>query len=139
MSSKAEVLVDAIVSHLAAGVYTQPVTVSKVLAPVYDRSELSDIRLDVYSGARAWERQSRSSIWLHIYNIGVVIRRPAGQTNTDISQLLELTDQVFDRLRGQVFSGSVLQEVEQDEPFKMDALLEEGKGFVELRLTYKGT
>lgn len=138
MASKAEDLVDAVVARLAAGTYAVPVTVSKVLAPVYDRSDLSGVKVDVFSGGRTWEKQNRGSVWLNGYVIGVVIRKPSGRTNTDIGQLLLLTEQLFDQLKDQAFSGVVLQEGEQDEPFKMESLLDEGKGFVELRLTYKG-
>lgn len=138
MASKAEDLVDAIVARLAAGTYTVPVTVSKVLAPVYNRSELAGVRVDVFSGGRTWEKQGRGSIWLNGYVIGIVIRKPAKQTNEDMGEILLLTEQIFDQLKDQSFSGVVLQEGEQDEPFRMESLLDEGKGHVELRLTYKG-
>lgn len=138
MASKAEDLVDAIVARLAAGTFTVPVTVSKALVPVYDRADLTGVKVDVFSGGRTWEKQSRGGLWMNGYVIGLVIRKPAKPTNTDIGQLLLLTEQLFDWLKDQSFSGVVLQEGEQDEPYKMEALLDEGKGFVELRLIYKG-
>jgi len=139
MASKAEDLVDAIVTRLAAGTYTVPVTVSKVLAPVYNRSELAGVRVDIFSGGRTWEKLNRGSVWLNGYVIGIVVRKPAKPVNDDIGQLLLLTEQLFDQVKDQTFAGVVLQEGEQDEPFRMESLLDEGKGHIELRLTYKGT
>lgn len=139
MSSKAEDLVDAIVARLASGAYVVPVTVSKTLVPVFDRDKLNSCQVHVFSGGMGWEKQTRGGYWLNRYVVGLAVRTPSQLTNGDIGKVLELTEQLFDRLKDQTFNGLVLQEGEQDEPYKMDALLDEGKGFVELRLIYKGT
>jgi hypothetical protein len=131
-------LVDAVVSLIQGGTYSQTVTTAKKLVPIYDRDVLTGWDVTVHSAEQSRELLSRSNLWTKIYTIGVVLRTEAAQ-ETKTGQFLTLCQELMDRLAANNLAGLYVHEIEQLEPFDPNRVAEDGVLQTTISIRYKGT
>jgi hypothetical protein len=136
-------LVDAVVSLIQGGTYSQTVTTAKKLVPIYDRDVLTGWDVTVHSAEQSRELLSRSNLWTKIYTIGVVLRTDCSGTEaaqeTKTGQFLTLCQELMDRLAANNLAGLYVHEIEQLEPFDPNRVAEDGVLQTTISIRYKGT
>ncbi len=144
MPSVAESLVDGVISHLGGLTLSMAFTPSKLLVPVYDRDDLADDELEVtaHAGPIIRQRLTRGGSWIKTYSVGLVIRYasddPPEILETKAGELQLLAEDIMNALGSVSIAGCPLVEIEQDVPFDLGQVQNDGLMKTEITLRYKG-
>lgn len=99
-------LADAVVEHINAGTYAQPVSAVRTYQPAFTLEELGELRVSVVPKTTTVLAASReSSTYGHVLDVGVQKKLPAEDDQAVIDELLELTEAIGDRLRHTRLAG----------------------------------
>jgi hypothetical protein len=143
MSSKPELIAEAVITHLTNGSFAYPLAVSKKLVPVYDRDQLSEgWEVTVHVGPQTRTKQARSGTTLKVYQIGIVLRYqpvPAELENDSVEKVLQVSEEIMDSLDAfKPIEGFVIDEIEQSDPFSLSKQDESGYYLTQIFARYKG-
>lgn len=90
----------AVAAHINAGTYTRPVTAARVYQPAFTLEDLRDLRVSVVPRTVGISAASRdSSIVECVIDVGVQQKLPAENEEVEIDALLDLAEEIADRLR----------------------------------------
>ncbi|QOJ16284.1 MAG: hypothetical protein HRU76_01145 [Phycisphaeraceae bacterium] len=93
-------IADAVAAHINAGTYTRPVTAARVYQPAFTLEDLKDQRVSVVPRTVGISASSRdSSIFECVIDVGVQQKLPAENEQAEIDALLDLAEEIADRLR----------------------------------------
>lgn len=93
-------IADAVAAHINAGTYTRPVTAARVYQPAFTLEDLKDLRVSVVPRTVGISAASRdSSIVECVIDVGVQQKLPAENEEVEIDALLDLAEEIADRLR----------------------------------------
>jgi hypothetical protein len=93
-------IADAVAAHINAGTYTRPVTAARVYQPAFTLEDLKDLRVSVVPRTTAISAASRdSSIFECVIDVGVQQKLPPKNEQAEIDALLDLAEEIADRLR----------------------------------------
>jgi hypothetical protein len=99
-------LADAVAEHINAGTYAQPVSAVRTYQPAFTLEELGELRVSVVPRTTTVSAASReSSTYEHVLDVGVQKKLPAEDDQAAIDELLELTEDIGDRLRHTRLAG----------------------------------
>lgn len=90
-------IADAVVAHLNAGTFSQPVSAQRVYQPAFTLEELKDLRVSVVPRATGITTASRDSSTFECA-VDVGIQKKIGEEN-EIDGLLDLVEELADHLR----------------------------------------
>lgn len=144
MPSVAESLVDAVITHLDGLTLSMAFTPAKLLVPVYARDDLDADELEVtaHAGPILRQRLTRGGIWIKTYSVGLVIRYasddPKADLETKAGELQLLAEEIMDAMGSVSMAGMPLVEIEQDVPFDLGHVQDNGLMKSEITLRYKG-
>lgn len=144
MPSVAESLVDAVITHLDGLTLSKAFTPSKLLVPVYDRDDLEDDELEVtaHAGPITRQRLTRGGTWIKTYSVGLVIRYASDDApdvlETKAGELQLLAEEIMDAMGSVSILGMPLVEIEQDVPFDLGQVQDNGLMKSDITLRYKG-
>lgn len=142
MPSVGENLAIAVVTYLDGLTLSQNFTPSKKLVPVYERDQLSGLEVTVHVGPVQRQRMTRSGTWQKTYTVGVVIRyasdsNPAG-LETKAGELQLLAEEIMEALGSVTMTGLPSVEIEQDLPFDLGQVMDNGLLKTEIIIRYRG-
>ncbi len=93
-------IADAVAAHINAGTYTRPVTAVRVYQPAFTLEDLKDLRVSVVPRTVGISAASRdSSICECVIDVGVQQKLPPENEQAEIDALLDLAEEIADRLR----------------------------------------
>jgi hypothetical protein len=90
-------IADAVVAHLNAGTFSQPVSAQRVYQPAFTLEELKDLRVSVVPRSTGITTASRDSSTFECA-VDVGIQKKIGEEN-EIDGLLDLVEELADHLR----------------------------------------
>jgi hypothetical protein len=91
---------DAVAAHINAGTYSRPVTAARVYQPAFTLEDLKDLRVSVVPRTVGISAASRdSSIFECVIDVGVQQKLPPANEQAEIDALLDLAEEIADRLR----------------------------------------
>jgi hypothetical protein len=91
---------DAVAAHINAGTFSQPVVAERVYQPALTLEDLKDLRVSVVPRTVGISAASRdSSIYECVIDVGVQKKLPADGEQAEIDALLDLVEEIADRLR----------------------------------------
>ena len=133
-------IADAVVTRLNAGTFSPSFTATKSLLPVYQLQDAPSLLVDVVVGSQTREKLTRGSVWLKSYTVSVIIRAKCDSTNNaELEPLEALGEAIKDHLASNEWSGGVvLSEIEQEVPFSIDRLVEQGIFATQIDFIFKG-
>jgi hypothetical protein len=93
-------IADAVAAHINAGTYSRPVSADRLYQPAFTLEDLKDLRVSVVPRTTAISAASRdSSIFECVIDVGVQQKLPAENDQAEIDALLDLAEEIADRLR----------------------------------------
>lgn len=91
---------DTVAAHINAGTFSQPVVAERVYQPALTLEDLKDLRVSVVPRTVGISAASRdSSIYECVIDVGVQKKLPADGEQAEIDALLDLVEEIADRLR----------------------------------------
>ncbi|GJQ29700.1 MAG: hypothetical protein HBSAPP03_15840 [Phycisphaerae bacterium] len=91
---------DAVAAHINAGTYSRPVSAERMYQPVFTLEDLKDLRVSVVPRTVGISAASRdSSTFECVIDVGVQQKLPATGEQAEIDALLDLAEEIADRLR----------------------------------------
>ncbi|GIK54175.1 MAG: hypothetical protein BroJett014_31480 [Planctomycetota bacterium] len=91
---------DAVAAHINAGTYSRPVIAERMYQPAFTLEDLKDLRVSVVPRTVGISAASRdSSTFECIIDVGVQQKLPAEAEQAEIDALLDLVEEIADRLR----------------------------------------
>lgn len=142
MPSVGENLASAVVTYLDGLTLSQPFTPTKKLIPVYERDQLSGLDVSVHAGPVIRQRMTRGGVWQKTYTVGVVIRYAADSNAADLEtksgELQLLAEEMMEALGSATMQGLPAVEIEQDLPFDLGQVMDNGLLKTEIIIRYKG-
>ena len=91
---------DAVAAHINAGTYSRPVIAERMYQPAFTLEDLKDLRVSVVPRTVGISAASRdSSTFECIIDVGVQQKLPATGEQAEIDALLDLVEEIADRLR----------------------------------------
>jgi len=136
MTAKAVLIVDDVVTALAAGSYTQTIAATKEIQQRTDRAKISTIEVTASAGLESWEKATRAGIYIKTYEARVVITADTTATTTEL--LTELSEEIKEDLSTQAMSSLACVGIEQDEPYDIDRLYDSGLFVTLITFQYRG-
>jgi hypothetical protein len=137
-----ETLVDAVVAFIDAATYSQAFTPAKKLVPIFERDVLTGYDVTLYAGPIERVEQSRGGVYLKTYTVGLVVRTTAdgnnAQNETKTGEFLQLVEEICNSLQGVKMAGLPLVEIEEDQPFDVGKVSDNGVLMTQVNLRYKG-
>jgi len=142
MPSVGENLASAVVTYLDGLTLSQSFTPTKQLVPVFERDQLSGLEVTVHAGPVQRQRMTRGGVWQKTYAVGVVIRyaadsNPAG-LETKAGELQLLAEEIMEALGSATMAGLPAVEIEQDLPFDLGQVMDNGLLKTEIIIRYRG-
>lgn len=93
-------IADAVATHINAGTYSRPVSAVRMYQPAFTLDDLKDLRVSVVPRTVAISAASReSSAFECVVDVGVQQKLPPENEQAEIDALLDLAEEVADRLR----------------------------------------
>jgi hypothetical protein len=93
-------IADAVVAHINAGTFSQPVSAVRMYQPAFTLEDLADLRVSVVPRTTAIAAASRdSSVFECVVDVGVQKKLPADGADAAIDALLDLVEEITDHLR----------------------------------------
>lgn len=143
MSSKPELIAEAVITHLTGGSFAYPLAVSKKLVPVYDRDALPEgWEVTVHVGPQQRTKQARAGSFLRVYQVGIVLRYQPVATeleNASVAKVLQVSEEIMDSLEAFKPLGLyAIDEIEQSDPFSLSKQDENGYYLTQIFARYKG-
>jgi len=93
-------IADAVAAHINAGTYLRPVTAERLYQPAFTLEDLKDLRVSVVPRTVGISAASRdSSIVECVIDVGVQQKLPPANEQAEIDALLDLVEEIADRLR----------------------------------------
>lgn len=93
-------IADAVAAHINAGTYSRPVSAERMYQPAFTLEDLKDLRVSVVPRTVGITVASRdSSIVECVIDVGVQQKLPAESEQAEIDALLDLVEEIADRLR----------------------------------------
>lgn len=93
-------IADAVVAHINAGTFSQPVSAVRMYQPAFTLEDLADLHVSVVPRTTAIAAASRdSSVFECVIDVGVQKKLPADSTDAAIDALLDLVEEITDHLR----------------------------------------
>ena len=93
-------IADAVVAHINAGTFSQPVSAVRMYQPAFTLEDLADLLVSVVPRTTAIAAASRdSSVFECVIDVGVQKKLPADSTDAAIDALLDLVEEITDHLR----------------------------------------
>jgi len=93
-------IADAVAAHINAGTYSRPVIAERLYQPAFTLEDLKDLRVSVVPRTVGISAASRdSSIVECVIDVGVQQKLPSENEEVEIDALLDLAEEIADRLR----------------------------------------
>ncbi len=93
-------IADAVAAHINAGTYSRPVAAERMYQPAFTLEDLKDLRVSVVPRTVGISAASRdSSTFECVIDVGVQQKLPATGEQAEIDALLDLVEEIADRLR----------------------------------------
>ena len=93
-------IADAVAAHINAGTYSRPVSAERMYQPAFTLEDLKDLRVSVVPRTVGISAASRdSSTFECVIDVGVQQKLPAEAEEDEIDALLDLVEEIADRLR----------------------------------------
>lgn len=93
-------IADAVAAHINAGTYSRPVSAERMYQPAFTLEDLKDLRVSVVPRTVGISEASRdSSTFECVIDVGLQQKLPATGEQAEIDALLDLAEEIADRLR----------------------------------------
>jgi hypothetical protein len=93
-------IADAVAAHINSGTYSRPVAAERMYQPAFTLEDLKDLRVSAVPRTVGISAASRdSSTFECVIDVGVQQKLPAEAEEDEIDALLDLVEEIADRLR----------------------------------------
>lgn len=131
-------LVDAMVDALNEGSFPTSFTARRNLFMRQQVKDINALTVSVFAGPESQELASRGGKWLRTYDVHVGVYAPLqSDASEDIARHLQITSEIKDQVGVLALNGIPCSEIEQDEPFDVDAVQERALFAAVITFRYK--
>lgn len=133
-------LINATVTRLNAGSFSESFTAEKRLLPRRELEDITALMVDVFPGSEEWERQARSGVFTKTHNVSIAIQAPiTSDANATFETYLALADEILADLSSITnLGGRLIDGFEREGPYSYDFAETLGVFLTMITIRFKG-